>query len=155
MSAVTDWYRTLEPREQRLVFWGGIAAVVLAVLSSVMALGRAVDRAEARVERKREDLAWMQAVAPRLGAVVAPSDESLAVLVDRTARDAGLGQAVTGAEPSGESGLRVKLEGGSFDQMVVWLGQLQQTQGVSVESANVTRADGAGLVNASLVLTRR
>jgi type II secretory pathway component PulM len=105
------------------------------------------------VEAKRADLAWMQAVAPRIRALpAARPDESLPLLVDRTAREAGLAGALSGSDPAGPGALRVRLQGASFDAMVVWLGRLQQERGIVVDSASVDAGDEEGLVNASLVL---
>jgi len=150
---LNEWYGSLAERERRTVVYGGIAAVLLLVVGGVWKLGAAVDAAQARVETKRADLTWMQAVAPRLRAMPAQRpDEPLPLLVDRTARDAGLAAALSGSDPAGPGALRVRLQGASFDQMVVWLGRLQQERGLVVESASVDAADAEGLVNASLVL---
>jgi type II secretory pathway component PulM len=57
----------------------------------------------------------------------APSNESLVVLIDRSARECGLGAALTGQTPNGENGIRVRLEQAEFDKLVVCLGSLQQS----------------------------
>ena len=148
-----EWYASLGERERRTILYGGILAAVLLVGGGVWKLGTAVEAAEVRVEAKQADLAWMQAVAPRLRAMPAQrSDESLPLLVDRTAREAGLGGSLSGSDPAGQGALRVRLQGASFDAMVVWLGRLQQDRGIVVESANVDAGESDGLVNASLVL---
>lgn len=148
-----EWYASLAERERKTVLHGGIVAAALLVLGGAWKLGAAVDVAEARIESKRADLAWMQAVAPRLRSMPAASpDESLPLLVDRTAREAGLAEALSGSDPAGQGALRVRLQGASFDAMVVWLGRLQQDRGVVVESASLDAGESEGLVNASLVL---
>ena len=88
------------------------------------------------------------------GQAVAPSNESLVVLIDRAARECGLGSALTGQTPSGDNGIRVRLEQAEFDKLVVCLGSLQQAHSVTIESANIDRTGKPGFVNASLVLTR-
>jgi type II secretory pathway component PulM len=150
---IIDWYQTLTDRDRRTVLWGGIAAVLLLLAGGIWKLDAATAAARERVTSKRSDLAWMQAVAPRLRSMPAiRSDESLPLLVDRTAREAGLAGALSGSEPSGNGALRVRLQGASFDALVIWLARLQQERGVVVESANVDGGDSEGLVNASLVL---
>jgi type II secretory pathway component PulM len=84
----------------------------------------------------------------------APSNESLVVLIDRTARECGLGASLTGQTPNGDNGIRVRLEQAEFDKLVVCLGSLQQSHSVNIESANIDRTAKPGFVNASLVLTR-
>ena len=147
------WYASLAERERKTVLYGGLVAAALLVFGGVWKLGSAVEAAESRMEAKRADLAWMQAVAPRIRALpAARPDESLPLLVDRTAREAGLAGALSGSDPAGPGALRVRLQGASFDAMVVWLGRLQQERGIVVDSASVDAGDEEGLVNASLVL---
>lgn len=150
---IRDWYASLAERERRTVLTGAVVAIVLLVVGGVWQLHAARSAASARVETKRADLAWMQAVAPRVQAMPrGQSSESLPLLVDRTARDAGLAQALSGADPAGSGGLRVRFEAASFDALVTWLARVQQERGLVVESASVDGTDTEGLVNASLVL---
>lgn len=148
-----SWISGLSPRDRRTLLWGGALALLLLVAGGLSALSSAVDAAEERVARKREDLAWMQAVAPRLQAIpAARSDEPLPLLVDRTARDAGLGAALSGVEPAAGGGLRVRFQGAAFDTLVLWLARVQQERGLIVDSASVDGTENPGLVNANLVL---
>jgi type II secretory pathway component PulM len=114
-----------------------------------------------RVEQKSGDLAWMQSVAGELmtlsanqPATVAPSGESLVVLIDRTAHECGLGSSLTGQTPDGETAIRVRLEGADFDKMLACLATLQQVHAVTIQSATFDRAGKPGLINASLILNR-
>lgn len=153
---LVEWYASLADSERRTVLYGGIVALLLLVVGGVWKLGAAVDAADSRVENKRTDLAWMQAVAPRLRAMpAARPNESLPLLVERTAGESGLAGALSGTDPAGQGAVRVRLQGAPFDAMVVWLGRLQQDQGIVVESANVDATEDEGLVNASLVLRSR
>jgi general secretion pathway protein M len=109
-----------------------------------------------RVAQKTADLAWMQASAPQAMAAAGVAQaggggESLVVLVDRTAREAGLGTSLRDQSPDGNDGLRLQIEGASFDTLVTWLANLQQQYGVSIESATIGAAS-PGLVNATLSL---
>ena len=74
------------------------------------------------------------------------------MIVDRSARESGLGNALAGSEPSGAGGLSVRLQKASFDTLVTWLARLSQQNGIRVESANVDLAGAPGIVNASIVL---
>jgi type II secretory pathway component PulM len=148
-----SWYAGLGSRDRQVLLWGSAVAAVLLVAGGLASLSSAVTRAEQRVERKRDDLAWMQAAAPRLQAMPATrGDEPLPLLVDRTARDAGLGGALSGVEPAAGGGLRVRFESATFDTLVLWLARVQQERGLVVESASIDGTGTAGLVNASIVL---
>ena len=155
---VRGWLANLSERERRLVYAAAaLAGVLLLYLVLVLPLQHASRRSAGRLEKKTADLAYLHAAAPRLASVnvggVADSGESIAVLVDRTAREAGLGGALRDQSPTGQ-GVRLRFEGASFDAMVAWLGALQAQHGVAIESAMIGAAAAPGLVNASLTLTR-
>ncbi len=150
----------LSQREQRVVLLGGIVAVVLLILAVVVPLQRSVTAGAQRIDRKRDDLAWLRSMGPQLGGALpshaaAPLHESLVVLVDRTARDAGIGKSLVGSQPSGDGGLDVRFEEAPFDAMVAWLSQLSERYGVRADSATIDVAKSAGTVNATLVLHAR
>jgi type II secretory pathway component PulM len=83
---------------------------------------------------------------------VAASHESLVVLVDRIAREAGIARSLAGSQPSGDGSLAVRLEQVPFDALAGWAGALVQRYGVHIASATVEGAGAGGLVNASFVL---
>jgi type II secretory pathway component PulM len=158
MNGLRQWLAGLSARERNLVFAAaGLLAVAALYFALVLPLTAAASKRAARVEQKAMDLAWMRQVAPQAMAAAASGagagpGESLVVLVDRTGREAGLGAAIRDQSPSGEHGLRLRLEAASFDVLVAWLASLQQQHGVSVETATIDAGAAPGLVNASLTL---
>jgi len=162
MQKLKDWFSSLQARERAIVVSGGILVLIVAIyLLALAPFYAAVNSRAERVARKEGDLAWMRSVGGEVMALnantttaVAPSNESLVVLIDRTARECGLGAALTGQTPNGDNGIRVRLEQAEFDKLVVCLGSLQQAHSVNIESANIDRTGKPGFVNASLVLTR-
>jgi general secretion pathway protein M len=161
MQKLKDWFFSLQPRERTLVLSGGVVLLLFAVYFLALApFYSAVNSRAERVAKKQGDLAWMRSVGGEilaLGASGTPavqSNESLVVLIDRSARECGLGSSLTGQTPNGENGIRVRLEQAEFDKLVVCLGGLQQSHSVTIESANIDRTAKPGFVNASLVLTR-
>jgi len=159
LDQARGWLDSLAPRERTLVTWGGIgAAVLLLVGALVIPLHAAAARSADRVARKEGDLAWMRSVSGELRAAgpagAAANGESLLVVVDQSARQAGLGQSLSGSQPSGTGGIRVRLERAPFDTVVSWIGQLQQQHGVFVESATIDRAAEPGVVNASVIFRK-
>ena len=153
---VREWFDNLSERERNLVYAAGaLVGVALVYLVLVLPFQASGKRMAARVQQKTADLAWMQASAPQAmaaaGVAKAGGGESLVVLVDRTAREAGLGAALRDQSPDGNNGLRLQIEGAPFDTLVTWLASLQQQHGVSIESATIGTA-APGLVNAMLSL---
>ena len=72
--------------------------------------------------------------------------------MDRSARESGLGSALSGSEPGGPGTLSVRLEKAPFDALIAWLARLAQQNGVAVDSATIEKAGAPGLVNAAIVL---
>jgi general secretion pathway protein M len=162
MQKLKDWFYGLQARERWMV--GGAAVLVLLTVLYLFALApfyAAVDAQAERVAKKQADLSWMRSVAGDVIALsndapmaVVPTGESLVVLVDRAARECGLGSSLTGQTPNGANGIRVRLERAEFDKLVLCLANLQQGHAVSIESATIDRTSEPGFVNASLVLNR-
>jgi general secretion pathway protein M len=159
MNELRQWLAGLAPRERSLVYLAaGLLAVAVVYFALVLPLTTAAARRAARIEQKTADLAWMRQVAPQVmaataaGGGAAGSEESLVVLVDRTGREAGLGSAIRDQSPSGDLGLRLRLESASFDVLVAWLASLKQQYGVRVDAATIDAAGAPGLVNASITL---
>ena len=158
MNQIRQWLDGLAPRERNLVYVAaallGIAVVYFAVVLPVTSAAR---HREARIVQKTSDLAWMRQVAPQVMAAAAAgggmaSDESLVVLVDRTARESGIGSSIRDQTPAGQNGLQLRLEGAPFDLLMAWLANLQQQHGVRVDGAIIGAANAPGLVNANLTL---
>jgi general secretion pathway protein M len=153
---VRDWLDTLSARERNLVYVaGGLLAIAAVYLVLVMPFQVSGKKMAARVEQKSADLAWMQASAPQAmaaaGIAQSAGGESLVVLVARTAREAGLADALRDQSPDGNAGLRLRIEAASFDTLMTWLASLQQRYGVTIDSATIDAA-APGLVNATLSL---
>jgi general secretion pathway protein M len=161
MNALRHWYETLAPRERRFILSGAAATLLLLLLALLLPLNRSVAAAERRLQQKRADLAWLEAMAPQLATLgatrpaPAANDESLVVLADRVARATSIERSLTGSQPSGDGGLRVRLEKVPFDALAAWMGQLAQQHGVRVENASIEATAAPGQVNATIVLRAR
>ena len=157
MNRLKAWYSGLQAREQRVVAIGGAALCVLIVLGGILLpLESAVSNAVKTQQTRREDLAWMRINAPEIqagGAGVSDTGEAPVVLVDRVGREAGLGSALRGTQPSG-TGVRVQLESAPFDVLVTWLATLEERYGFAIESISVDRAAKPGVVNANITFAQ-
>lgn len=157
LAPLQQWYAGLQPREQFLVSRGAVAAVALLLVGGMLQLHAAVGKAQASVERKQDDLAFIISHLGELqGANGATPDltSPLSAIVERTVRDVGLAETLKTNQAEGDNSLRVKFEGANFDALVLWLGTLQQEQGIQVVNATIDRA-AAGTVVATLVLARQ
>ncbi len=157
MNALKAWYEGLQARERLAVGWGAAALVVLLVVGGILLpLHSAVSTALQARDTHTEDLAWMRLNAPEVlaggGELMADTHEAPVVLVDRVGREAGLGTALRGTQPSG-AGVRVQLEAAPFDTLVAWLATLDERYGMAIESISVDRAPRPGVVNANITFT--
>jgi general secretion pathway protein M len=156
VNKLRTWFFGLQQRERRALTVGGIAvAVLILVFGLLMPLQGAVSGLNRHNEIKRQDLAWMQVHQAEIASTAVPADrgEAPVVVVDRTAREAGLTDALRGTAPNG-SGVRVQLDAAPFDAMVPWLAKLDENYGLAIESITLDRTNRPGLVNASITFAQ-
>jgi type II secretory pathway component PulM len=156
LNRVKTWFRSLARREQYAVLAGAGVTVAVVLFSAWMPVERRVSHLEESVRTKQADLAWLQSVAPQLGALRSAQANtggpSLVVLVDGVARETGIARSLAGSQPGDDGTLSVRLEQVPFDSLVNWAGQLVQHHGVRVVSANIDGGATVGQVSASFVL---
>lgn len=160
---MNDWWQNRQPRERQTLIAG---AIILAVMFYYFLIWQPAQQGVAskqeRLSQLREDATWMEQAAERYqelsegqaNTATASTDEALYALADRTAREAGLGDAIQGITPEAEDRVRVNLRGTGFDGLIPWLGRLRKEFGVRTASASVERAEKPGQVHAQLVLQR-
>jgi general secretion pathway protein M len=161
-APLSDWYARQSEKDQRVLRWGGIAALVIVLAMVLLPLQRNLSQARARVAQQQADLAWMRQMAPTLAAAGpgpvsagSPQGESLVVLIDRSARESGLGQALTGSQPAGTGAMTVRMENADFNLLIGWMSRLVAQHDLRVESASITGNGSPGVVNASVQLHQR
>jgi general secretion pathway protein M len=157
---MANWYVTLAPRDQRVLKIGGVAVVLIVLVGVFLPLQTRLKAARAQLETQQQDLDWMRQVGPTLasagpGPVSVVKPEQLLVLVDSSAREAGLAQSLTGSQPVDKGAVRVQLEHADFNMLAGWLARLSSQNGVKVESATVTGSNSPGVVNATVQLRTR
>jgi general secretion pathway protein M len=81
------------------------------------------------------------------------SGESVLVLVDRSTRERGLSSYLKRNQPEGTDGVRLRMENAPFDELLLWLSDVQSGQGLAAVSASFDPAGEPGRVNANLVLS--
>jgi len=157
VKSLEAWYAGLAAREQRVVAIGAAALCVLILFGGILLpLESAVSNAVKTQATRREDLAWMRLNAPEIqagGGAIADTGEPPVVLVDRVGREAGLGSALRGTQPTG-TGVRVQLESAPFDVLITWLATLEERYGFAIESISVDRAAKPGVVNANITFAQ-
>lgn len=153
------WFESLAQRERNIVVAGGVLALLIVAWTFVWApLRDGALTLDGSVSEKHQLLANLRRVESlggpgAAGTSVAPT-QSLVLLVDQTHRAHGLAGTLSRNQPDGSDGIRVTFQSASFDELVSWLGALQQSYGVLVESASFDGTNQQGIVSATLVLRR-
>jgi general secretion pathway protein M len=159
-----NWFLGLAQREQIFV-GGGTVVVLLAVFYAFVWVpldtGQQSLAQEVAVwQRSLADLKplkGMQAAASgsESGGVTAGSQTPV-VIVDQTLRARGLDRALQRSQPTTSNGIRVEFDNVSFDELVLWLGDLSSQYGMEVSSGSMsqTTQSNPGRINATFTLER-
>lgn len=153
------WYQSLPERDRRVLLLGGAALglilIYLVILHPFFAGKQAM---QAHIHEQQELVTWMRPVAAQIQSLRGqqsgglPSGQSLLAVVDTSAGQAGFGTALKQVQTGNDGSVRVQLQGVAFDNLVRWLGDLQQRYGVTARELTAQRGSGPGVVDASLTL---
>ena len=153
-----NWFQARAPREQRLIAGGAVLLVALLVyLVAWEPLAGREARLASRVAQQRAQLAWMQSASAELrelaplGATGSDDGTSLLSLIDRSAGEAGLADAIKRLAPEGDREVRVWLGDANYAATLRWLEALARL-GVTPRSVQMERHDKAGRIEARLLL---
>lgn len=160
LAPLQQWFDKLAPRERWMVMAGALFALVALMYAfGIRPIYQARDAAAGRVAEQRQLLGDVEQVARRFGPQSGPvartqaSGESVIVLVDRSTRERGLSSYLKRNQPEGTDGVRLRMENAPFDELLLWLSDVQSGQGLAAVSASFDPSGEPGRVNANLVLS--
>lgn len=152
-----EWFLSRTPRERVILAVGAAIAVVIIAWQFVWSpLSNGVERLDATVAAQTRLLIDAQnaaSIAPR-EAARPRSEQSLFVVVDRTARTHGIADTFTQTSQDGATGLTVRFTAAPFDALLGWLVTLESEHGVAVDQASFNATQQPGLVSGQVVLRR-
>lgn len=158
------WFDSLEEREKILVLTAAVFIVCVAFWFGVWTpLDSGQKSAAARVEVWKVSLAALQPLKGQIQgsasgqSIQAGQDQSLVVIIDSTLRQRGLYESLQRSQPTpAGNGIRVEFESAAFDDMMLWLGDVNRQYGLLVQSGSFSLAagDNPGRVNSTLTLER-
>ena len=153
-----SWWESLQPRERLILGAGGAIAVLIVFWEFAwkpLTEGRALLRESiAASEQLLTEVVRAGALEGSASAAPQAEQQTLFVLVDRTAQAAGLGNAITRARPDGSNAINVTFSNASFDSLIGWLITLNQSNGIYVDGASINSARQQGLVSGQILLRR-
>lgn len=159
-----NWFLGLAQREQIFV-GGGTIVVLLAIFHSFVWVP--LDTGQQSLAQ--EVAVWQRSLAdlkPLKGMQAAASgsqsgganagSQTPVVIVDQTLRARGLDRALQRSQPTTSNGIRVEFDNVSFDELVLWLGDLSSQYGMEVSSGSMsqTAQSNPGRINATFTLER-
>lgn len=158
-DALTVWYQKQAPRDQRILRYGVLVVVAILLVWILLPLQRNLAQARAQLGQQQRDLEWMRqqqpalmSAGPAMPAAAPGNRDSLAVVIDRSARESGLGKAYTSSQATGNGAMRVQFSNADFNLLLGLLHRLSTQQGLRVEDASITTGGGPGMVNATVQL---
>ncbi len=158
LERLRAWWSSLADRERRVLSAGGVALVLIVLYAGVWdPLSGARHRRETELQAARamaSQLETLAAAAPRAGGAPAGAGQSLLAVIDQSRKSSSITKPPSRLQPEGDDTVRIWLEDVPFEGLLRWLGELQTRYGVRVDSAEIERESGPGLVNARLTLVR-
>ncbi len=156
-----EYFNSLKPREQIFLIVGAIF-LVLAFLYWIIwePFSKNVDSMELTVIQQQATLAEMRKIAAEVEQLRKKSSaptantqgQSLLTLIDSSAKKRNLGSALKRVEPVGDNKVRVRMDKANFNDLIRWLGYLQQNYGILTASITLDTQKESGRTNARLVL---
>ncbi len=155
-----QYWHNLSSREQLIVLAGGV--LIIAVLYFFILIDPALQStktAKQQIHQQSISLAWMKSTQQEVrqlknnASPAADRSQSILVTVDRAARRLQLKPALKRLEPEGEHKVRLWFENAAFAQLTQLFAQLQQKNGIHVQSISLNRSEQSGYVDAKIVLS--
>lgn len=155
------WFMSLSLREKYMV--QAASTVVLIFMFYLLIwqpISSSYERNKKNVANAVETIAWMKSAALQVKQLRGSGElgdhpqgkQFVLGMIDKTAKNAGLGGVLKRVQPEGETGVRVWFENAAFDELIKWLATLQSEHGLIVNEINVDKTESNGRVNVRVFL---
>ena len=158
------WWAGLAPRERIIMAGGAVVLVVLVIYLLLWEpLARKKEQVRTDISALTADLMWMEQVAGQVKrraaqqssqATSGASGGSVLTLIEVSARAAGLRETLERVQPEGQ-GARLSFAETGFDNLLRWLGELEQRHGLHVSQLAVDAGTAPGTVTARIKVEPR
>jgi len=155
------WFSGLNNRERIIVSGGALTLLTLMLYLVVWEpLNSKRTQLQTSVEAQRNTYTWMQQAALGVrklcgkGTGGKKQTGSMLGTINNTARSSLGGAILKRVEEDRQQGVRVWIEQVALDDLINWLGQIQQQYGIRVSSLVSERHSKAGRVDVRLILQR-
>jgi general secretion pathway protein M len=157
-----DWFYGLDDREQKFVLGAAVVVAIAILYGGIwVPLNKAETQASASLETWQQALNQLRPLKGRMGgsgdSQISQQNlaQPLVVVVDSSLRVRQLNNSLKRSQPTGNN-IRVEFENVSFDELMLWLGDLSGQYALQVQSGSFTMSsnDVPGRVNAQMTLGR-
>ncbi|WP_223670693.1 type II secretion system protein GspM [Kangiella shandongensis] len=154
MSSIKAWYSGLNQRERSMVTVLGIMMIILILfIAVVMPLRTYLSDLNQSVATAKEDLpiiaSKVQALQARSGSSQVTTSRSLNQLITTSSKRYNLKFSRIEERKRNEE-IQVRLDDVEFDQLLRWAAQLEQQQGLVIDTLRVSDTGTIGMVDASI-----
>jgi len=154
-----QWWAERNARERSILLSGASVLLIIFVYLFVWEpMLKERSRLQGSVAKLRADQAWMQQASNQVkklrgnGAVSRQPVTSLLGVINSTARPVLKGAELKRVEEDRNAGVRVWIDSVAFDDLAIWLGDLERRYGIDASSVSVERVAKQGRVNVRLIL---
>ncbi len=154
---IRQYLDQLNERERRMVYAAAIALLVfLPYQLAWVPFTSSITDLKEKVQQQEQDLVWMQNSATELKQLArntkskTAGSNSLYGVIENTARQK-FGNDIR-VEQESKNGIRVRIKETGFDDMLLWLDDLQYRHKVYVKEFKVDRETGVGRVSVNILI---
>ena len=149
-----DWFLTLNQREQVSVLVLGLAVMLYSLYMFIWS--PLADRRDALVLQNgavaeslvRVDAMVSELLQLRSSGVKAGNKRNLTSLINQSVKRLQL--PVSRLQPNSRGEIQVRMENAAFDDILLWLHEMEYREGLLVRELSITQAGAAGRVNATI-----
>lgn len=143
-----QWWQQLQQREQRLVLLMAIFIGIFVFYQGVWKpLNDNIDNADQKLERTHSLLSYVKSTTAKVKSAGSSNRKvtggSLSTIVNRVAAKHQI--SIARMQPQGEN-VQVWIDEVAFNQLLVWLDDLNANQGLTVSNIDISKGETAGAV---------
>lgn len=155
------WLMTLSQRERYMVISAAVVVFTFVLyLVVIQPINEKYTSLEKNIRTSENTLQWMKQAAQEiktlggLNSIPVHQNGKQFILgaIERAAKNSSLSGVMKRVQPEGKNGARVWFENAPFDQLLVWLNDMESEHGLTVTDINIEKQTGPGLVNARVLL---
>jgi len=162
LTPLTEWLNTLEQRERHIVITGAISLLIILFYLVIWdPITSKHEQQKLQYDAQRQLYSWMKNASNEIQQLSSTNsnniarfrNQSISSLADRSATTSGVKPFIEKIDQS-KKGVKVRLKSANFDQIVVWLTDLENKYGIIATKVKVEKTKTKGAVDAQITLER-